>query len=80
MSPDEVRAWLRVIRDAVLYVSATVMLGTVIGLYIVRDEPPNVTLLAAAGFFFGLAPALRADEWLLRGGKNGNGAKGDPDG
>ncbi len=76
MSPDEARAWLRVIRDAIIYVAATVMLGTVIGLYILRDEDPNVTLLAAAAFFYGLAPALRADEWLLRGGKNGNGGNG----
>jgi len=73
VSPDEARAWIRVVRDAVIYTSATVMLGTVLVLYVIRDEDPSVTLIGASAFFFGLAPALRADEWLLRGGKNGNG-------
>jgi hypothetical protein len=73
MSPDDARAWIRVVRDAVIYSLATVILVTNLVLYVTRAEPPNVTWIAAAAFFYGLAPALRADEWLLRGGKNGNG-------
>lgn len=77
MSPDGARAWIRVIRDGVLVVAGSVIVGTVLVLYVVRDEPPNFTLLGVAGVFFGLGAALRADEWIVRKNGNGNGGKND---
>ena len=75
VTPELARAWLRVARDVLIYMMATVILGTSLALYVIRDEPPNYTYIAAALFLYGLAPALRADEWLFRNGKNGNGKK-----
>lgn len=65
-SPERARAWLRVIRDGVIYAMATIILGVNVILYVTRSEPPNVTWIGAAVFLYGLAPALRADEWLLK--------------
>lgn len=64
------------IRDGVLVLAGTVIVAVVLILYIVRNEPPNFTLLGVAGVFFGLGAALRADEWLIRVPRNGNGGKG----
>jgi hypothetical protein len=71
VSPDIVRVWIRVIRDAVLYTVATTILATNLVLYVSRGEPPNLTWISAAAFFYGLVPALRADEWLMRSGRDG---------
>lgn len=72
MSPDEARAWIRVIRDGVLVLSGTVIVAVVLVLYIVRQEPPNYTLLAWAGACFGLGAALRAGELVIRAPRNGS--------
>ena len=69
MSPDLARAWIRVVRDAIIYSIATAIFATQLALYVTRSEEPNVTWITAAAFLYGLAPALRADEWLLRDGK-----------
>lgn len=45
---------------------ATLILGTNLVLYAFYDESPSVTWISAAAALYGLAPALRADEWLLR--------------
>ena len=78
MTPELARAWLRVGRDILIYLMATVILTVSLVLYVVRDEPPDYLWIGAAAFLYGLAPALRADEWLLRNGngKNGNGRSG----
>jgi drug/metabolite transporter (DMT)-like permease len=74
VSPEHVRAWIRVVRDAVLILAGTATFTVVLALYVVRDEPPNLTLIGAASAFFGLGVVLRADELIVRNGSNG-GAK-----
>lgn len=59
-----------------LYTIATVIVCTNLILYVSRQEPPNVTWFAFAAFLYGLAPALRADEWLMRNGNGKNGGNG----
>lgn len=77
-SPEVVRAWIRVIRDAVLVAAGTAMFATVIALYVIRREPPNLTLIGAAGACLGLGVLLRSGELIIRengksnGGKNGS--------
>lgn len=75
MSPDRARAWIRVIRDAILIVAGSAIVGVVLLLYVVRDEEPSFTLLGVAGVFFGLGAALRADEWIIKNGNGKNGGK-----
>ena len=72
MTPEQARAWIRVIRDGILILAGSSIIGVSLILYVTRDEPPNVTWLGLAGVFFGLGAALRADEWLLRD-RNGSG-------
>lgn len=74
MSPERARAWIRVIRDAILIASGIAIVSVTLILWIVRDEPPNYTLLGFAALLFGIGPLMRADEWLLR--RNGNGRTG----
>ena len=76
MTPDLARAWLRVGRDILIYLMATIILSVSLVLYVVRDEPPDYLWIGAAAFLYGLAPALRADEWLLRNGNGKNGRSG----
>jgi hypothetical protein len=77
MSPEEARAWIRVIRDAILVLAGTAMFATVLILYIVRREPPSLELIGAAGACLGLGVLLRSGELVIRdngktnGGKNG---------
>lgn len=73
MSPERARAWIRVVRDALLIVFGTATFSTVLALYIIRDEPPNLTLIGFATAAFGLGVVLRADELVVRGNGNGNG-------
>lgn len=73
MSPERARAWIRVARDGLLILLGTVTFAVVLILYIVRDEPPNLTLIAFATTAFGLGVVLRADELIVRGNGNGNG-------
>ena len=66
MTPEDVRAWGRVLRDLAI---------VVIGVFILLHEElsrraPNPYLIAAGLVALGLPPALRADEWL-GGRKNG---------
>lgn len=58
---------------------ATVILIVSLSLYILRGEPPNYTYIGAALFLYGLAPALRADEWLFRNGNGKSGKNGEND-
>lgn len=60
MTPDEARAWGRVLRDVLI---------VAIGAFILVHEElsrgaPNPYLIAAGLIALGLPPALRADEWL----------------
>lgn len=73
MSPARARAWIRVCRDALLIVFGAATYITVLTLYIVRGEPPNLTLIGFATAAFGLGVVLRADELIVRGNGNGNG-------
>jgi drug/metabolite transporter (DMT)-like permease len=75
VSPEHVRAWIRVVRDAVLILAGTATFTVVLALYVVRDEPPNLTLIGAASAFFGLGVVLRADELIVRNGNGNGGAK-----
>ena len=72
MTPDQIRIWLRVIRDAALVVFGSAIIIVQLWRNLQTGEPPNATWLAFAAFLFGLVPAFRFDEWLFRG-KNGNG-------
>lgn len=74
MSPDEARAWIRVIRDAILVLAGTAMFATVLVLYIVRREPPNITLIGAAGACLGLGVLLRSGELIIRDNGKRNGS------
>lgn len=76
MSPDHARAWIRVFRDAILIMAGTATFAVVLALYVVRNEPPNLTLIGAASAFFGLGVVLRADELIVRedGNRSKNGA------
>lgn len=47
------------------------MFATVLALYIVRKEPPNLTLLGAAAACLGLGVILREGESIVQ--RNGNG-------
>lgn len=73
MSPDRARAWIRVARDGLLILLGTITFATVLILYVVRREPPNLTLIGFATAAFGLGVVLRADELIVRGNGNGNG-------
>lgn len=73
MSPDKARAWIRVARDALLILLGTVTFLSVLILYIVRREPPNLTLIGFATAAFGLGVVLRADELIIRGNGDSNG-------
>ena len=75
MSPERARAWIRVIRDALLILFGTITFTVVLILYVVRREPPNLTLIGFATTAFGLGVVLRADELIVRGDRNG-GASG----
>lgn len=78
VSPERARAWIRVARDGLLILFGTATFATVLVLYIVRGEPPNLTLIGFATAAFGLGVVLRADELVVRGGNgNGNGGKSD---
>ena len=78
MSPERARAWIRVVRDALLILFGTVTFSVVLILYVVRKEPPNLTLIGFATAAFGLGVVLRADELVVRGNGNGNnGSKRD---
>ena len=70
---DRARAWIRVVRDAVLVVTGVAMFATVLALYITRKEPPNLTLLGAAAACLGLGVILREGEGFFQ--RNGNGKK-----
>jgi hypothetical protein len=70
VSPERARAWIRVARDGLLILLGTVTFAVVLILYIVRREPPNITLIGFATAAFGLGVVLRADELIVRG--NGN--------
>jgi hypothetical protein len=76
VSPEHVRAWIRIVRDGILILAGTATFAVVLALYVTRDEPPNLTLIGAASAFFGLGVVLRADELIVRGNGNG-GAKRD---
>lgn len=65
-------------RDAIIYSVATSIFATQLALYALRGVEPNVTWIAAAAFLYGLAPALRADEWLLKNGKQNGKQNGGP--
>lgn len=73
MNPDSVRIWIRVIRDAALLTFGSVIILEQLYRNLMAGEPPNATWLAFAAFLFGLVPAFRLDEWLFKGGRNGNG-------
>ena len=73
MTPERARAWIRVARDALLIIAGVAAYTTVLVLYIVRREPPNLTLIGFATAAFGLGVVLRADELVVRGNGNGNG-------
>lgn len=77
MSPERARAWIRVVRDALLILFGTITFSVVLILYVVRNEPPNITLIGFATAAFGLGVVLRADELVVRGNGNGNGSKRD---
>lgn len=73
LTPDVVRAWIRVFRDLAIVLA---------GLYIVlhelhKDGEPRWEWIAAALICWGLAPVLRADEWLRErtNGGDGNGRR-----
>ena len=65
------------VRDGVLILAGTATFTIVLALYVVRDEPPNLTLIGAASAFFGLGVVLRADELIVRNGSNNGGVKRD---
>lgn len=73
MSPERTKAWIRVVRDALLIAIGTMFFLTVLVLYVLRREPPNITLLGVATACFGIGVVLRADELIVRGNGNGNG-------
>lgn len=73
MSPERARAWIRVIRDALLILFGTATFATVLVLYVVRHEEPNLTLIGFATAAFGLGVVLRADELVVRDSSNGSG-------
>jgi hypothetical protein len=73
VSPARARAWIRVIRDALLILLGTITFAIVLILYIVRREPPNLTLIGFSTAAFGLGVVLRADELVVRGNGSGNG-------
>jgi hypothetical protein len=75
VSPARARAWIRVARDGLLIVFGTITFSTVLILYVVRREPPNLTLIGFATAAFGLGVVLRADELVVRANGNGNGGK-----
>jgi hypothetical protein len=77
VSPERARAWIRVVRDALLILFGTATFTTVLVLYVVRNEPPNITLIGFATAAFGLGVVLRADELIVRGNGNGNGSKSE---
>lgn len=72
MEPELVRQWLRVGRDVVIYALATAAISVQLVRTFQDGAAPNVTWLGFAAFLFGLVPAIRADEWLFRGGERGN--------
>ncbi len=58
-----------------LILFGTATFSVVLILYVVRREPPNLTLIGFATAAFGLGVVLRADELVVRGNGNGNGGK-----
>jgi hypothetical protein len=73
MTPEGVRVWIRVCRDALLIVFGSAIILVQLYRNFTTGEPPNVTWLGFAAFLFGLVPAFRLDEWLFKGDRNGNG-------
>lgn len=67
-------------RDVVIYALATAIVVVQLYRNLETGEPPNLSWLGVAAFFFGLVPAIRIDQWLFRengkNGKNGNGGNG----
>jgi len=71
VTPDEFRAWVRVLRDfAIVGIGAFILVHEEVAV-----RTPNPYLIAAGLIALGLPPALRVDEWL-GGRKNGNGKNG----
>lgn len=67
MTPEQARAWVRVVRDVVL-----LMAGTYLLVQEQRTPGPADSILVGAAMGLLLGPAfLRADDWLRR--RNGNG-------
>jgi hypothetical protein len=64
------------VRDALLILFGTATFTTVLVLYVVRKEPPNLTLIGFATAAFGLGVVLRADELVVRA-SDSNGGKSD---
>lgn len=68
MSPENARAWARILRDfAIVIVGVFMLLHETL-----TSAEPNPLLIGAGLVLLGLPPALRADEWL-RNRENGNG-------
>lgn len=62
MTPEEAKAWLRVLRDLVIVaVGAFILLHEEISV-----RSPNPYLIAAGLAALGVPAALRADEWFKR--------------
>ena len=68
--PEIVRAWIRIVRDLVIVAVATFILVH----ETVTSRDPNPTLVGAGLVLLGIPPALRADEWLRRRDRNGDGS------
>lgn len=73
VNPDQIRPWIRVVRDALLILFGSAIVIEQLTRNFLTGDPPNVTWLGFAAFLFGLVPAFRLDEWLFKGGRNGNG-------
>lgn len=64
MNEATARAWMRIIRDALL-----VLVATFIAVHeTISSGDPNFYLLAFAATLYGLPPALRLDERRFKGG------------
>lgn len=75
-NPDDVRTWLRLGRDFVVYGWASAIVAVQLYRNAAYGDPPNLSWLGFAAFLFGLVPAIRLDEWIFR---SGNGRKHEND-